>query len=56
MCGECTRTVVLTADRLAAEQGEIFLACGRGYILQSALVPNFDGEAFLAGMDRHLPR
>ncbi|MBC7517644.1 MAG: TetR/AcrR family transcriptional regulator [Microbacteriaceae bacterium] len=47
---------VADADRLAAEQVVLFLSCAQGYILQSALVTEFDGEAFLRSMELHLPR
>lgn len=44
------------ADTLAADQVDLFLSCIQGFILQSALLPDFDREAFFASMEAHLPR
>lgn len=44
------------ADAIAAEQVGLFLASAQGFILQSALFDDFDGEAYLATIEKYLPR
>ena len=44
------------ADRVAAEQSVLFIAVAQGYILQSALIDDFDGEALLLSVETWLPR
>jgi AcrR family transcriptional regulator len=43
-------------DALAEEQSSLFLASAQGFILQSALFDDFDGDAYLASIEKHLPR
>lgn len=45
-----------TATALAREQVPAFLGAAQGYILQSALFDDFDGEAYLTSIERYLPR
>jgi AcrR family transcriptional regulator len=42
------------ADALAAEQVPLLLAAVQGYVIQSSLVPEFDPEAYLTSVERHL--
>lgn len=44
------------ADLLGREQLGLFLAAAQGYIVQSALLTAFDGEAYLANAAKYLPR
>ncbi|WP_158580742.1 TetR/AcrR family transcriptional regulator [Cellulomonas rhizosphaerae] len=44
------------ADALGVEQGALFVAAVQGYIVQAALVADFDGEAYLAAQEKYLPR
>jgi AcrR family transcriptional regulator len=44
------------ADALAEEQTGIFVSSAQGYILQSALMKDFDSEAYLASLEKYLPR
>lgn len=44
------------AQRLAAEQAPLFLSAAQGYVVQSALLADFDSEGYLAATDRYLPR
>lgn len=44
------------ADAIAAEQVHLFVSAAQGYLLQSALLSDFDSEAFLSGVEKHLPR
>lgn len=44
------------AARTADEQVTLFLSCAQGYLLQSALLDDFDGEAFLTSLEKYLPR
>lgn len=44
------------AQQLAAEQAPLFLSAAQGYVVQSALLADFDSEAYLAATDRYLPR
>ncbi|WP_051640253.1 TetR/AcrR family transcriptional regulator [Cellulomonas sp. URHE0023] len=44
------------ADRLAVEQVPLFIATVQGYVLQASIVPDFDGEAYLAAVEKYLPR
>jgi AcrR family transcriptional regulator len=43
------------ADTLADEQVAIFIGSAQGFILQSALVPDFDREAYLTSIEKYLP-
>ena len=40
----------------AATQLPLYLAAAQGFILQSALMPRFDREAYLSAVETHLPR
>ena len=44
------------ADALAAEQVPLLLAAVQGYVIQSSIVPGFDPEAYLVGVEKYLPR
>jgi hypothetical protein len=44
------------ADALGEEQTGIFVGSAQGYILQSALMKDFDSEAYLASIEKYLPR
>jgi AcrR family transcriptional regulator len=44
------------ADALGEEQTGIFVGSAQGYILQSALMKEFDSEAYLAAVEKYLPR
>ncbi|MCU1578969.1 MAG: regulatory protein TetR [Rhodoglobus sp.] len=44
------------ADALGEEQTDIFVGSAQGYILQSALLKDFDSEAYLASIEKYLPR
>lgn len=44
------------AEHRAAEQVPLFLSAAQGYIVQSALIADFDTEAYFASTDRYLPR
>lgn len=44
------------AATLAAEQAPLFIAACQGFIVQSALVDDFDADAYLDRTTRHLPR
>jgi len=44
------------AAALGAEQAPLFLAACQGFILQSALLDDFDADAYLDDVTRHLPR
>jgi AcrR family transcriptional regulator len=48
--------LVADADALAADQVALFVSAAQGFILQSALMPDFDREAYLTTLDRYLPR
>ncbi|GIG22370.1 hypothetical protein Cch01nite_30940 [Cellulomonas chitinilytica] len=43
------------ADAIAADQVPLLLAAVQGYVIQSSLLPAFDGEAYLASVERNLP-
>lgn len=47
---------VAEAERRAVEQAPLFLAAAQGYVLQSALLADFDSDRYLAATDRYLPR
>jgi len=44
------------ADVLAAEQVPLLISAVQGFVVQSALVPEFDAEAYLTSMEKYLPR
>ncbi|WP_229241496.1 hypothetical protein [Cellulosimicrobium marinum] len=44
------------AAALAAEQAPLFVSACQGCIIQSGLVDDFDREAYLDVLARHLPR
>ena len=44
------------ADALAAEQVPLLVSAVQGYVVQSAIAPDFDGEAYLASVEKYLPR
>jgi len=43
------------ADAIAEEQVGYFMSMAQGYIVQSALLPGFDGERFLTNVEKYLP-
>ena len=44
------------ADVLAAEQVPLLISAVQGYVVQASIVPDFDGEAYLASVEKYLPR
>jgi AcrR family transcriptional regulator len=44
------------ADAVADGQVALFVGAAQGYILQSALVDDFDGERYLTNIEQNLPR
>lgn len=44
------------ADELATRQSALFVSCAQGFIVQSALLADFDNEAFFDSMETFLPR
>jgi len=44
------------ADALGAEQVPLLLSAVQGYVIQSTVDAHFDGEAYLAAVERYLPR
>ncbi|MBD8080315.1 TetR/AcrR family transcriptional regulator [Cellulosimicrobium arenosum] len=44
------------ADALGADQAPLFLAASQAFVVQSALLDDFDAEAYLDRVTRHLPR
>ena len=44
------------AAAIAAGQVPLFLSAAQGFMVQSALVADFDADAYLASTDRYLPR
>ena len=44
------------ADVLAAEQVPLLISAVQGFVVQSAIVPDFDGEAYLTSVEKYLPR
>lgn len=44
------------ADAIGAEQGALFVAAVQGYIVQAALLADFDAEAYFAAQEKYLPR
>ena len=44
------------AAAIAASQVTLFVAAAQGFILQAALVADFDREAFLTTLEKYLPR
>ena len=44
------------AARLGATQAPLVMSAIQGFFIQSALMPGFSSEAYLASMDAHLPR
>ena len=44
------------ADAIAADQVPLLLAAVQGYVIQSSLLRAFDPEAYLASVERNLPR
>jgi AcrR family transcriptional regulator len=44
------------ADEIAASQVPLFVAVAQGFIVQSALVPSFDAEAYFESAMHNLPR
>jgi RecA/RadA recombinase len=44
------------AAELGAEQAPLFVAACQGFIVQSALMDDFDPDAYLDRATRHLPR
>lgn len=44
------------ADAVGVAQVPMFLSAVHGYVVQSTIVPDFDGEAFLESMEALLPR
>lgn len=44
------------AAAIAVEQIPVFLGAAQGYIVQKALVPDFDEEAYFATLETYLPR
>jgi AcrR family transcriptional regulator len=44
------------AHDVASEQVNLFVSAAQGYILQSALIADFDGEAYLSSVEKYLPR
>lgn len=44
------------AEALAADQVPLLLAAVQGYVIQSSLLQDFDPEAYLASVERNLPR
>jgi len=43
------------AHVVAVEQCNVFVGAAQGYILQAALFPKFDGDAYLAAIEKYLP-
>ena len=44
------------ADALAVEQVPLLIAAVQGYVIQLCLLSDFDGEAYLAAVEKYLPR
>ena len=44
------------ADHLAVEQVPLFIAAVQGYVLQASIVERFDGQAYLAAVEKYLPQ
>ncbi|MET0788007.1 MAG: TetR/AcrR family transcriptional regulator [Cellulomonas sp.] len=44
------------AEVLAAEQVPLLISAVQGYVVQASIVPDFDGEAYLASVEKYLPR
>lgn len=44
------------AAAIAAGQVPLFLSAAQGFMVQSALIADFDADAYLASTDRYLPR
>ena len=44
------------ADVLAAEQAPLLISAVQGFVVQSALAPDFDAEAYLRAVEKYLPR
>jgi AcrR family transcriptional regulator len=44
------------ATALAHEQVNLFVGAAQGYILQSALLPDFDGDSYLTAVEKYLPQ
>jgi hypothetical protein len=44
------------ADALAEEQVPLLVAAVQGYVVQAALASDFDAEAYLASVEKYLPR
>jgi AcrR family transcriptional regulator len=44
------------ADEVAAGQVTLFVSCAQGFILQSALLDDFDREGYLANIEKYLPQ
>lgn len=44
------------AEVLAVEQVPLLISAVQGYVVQASIVPDFDGEAYLASVEKYLPR
>ena len=44
------------AETLAIEQVPLLVSAVQGYVVQAAIAPDFDGEAYLASVEKYLPR
>lgn len=44
------------ADVLAVEQVPLLISAVQGYVVQASIVPDFDAEAYLASVEKYLPR
>ena len=44
------------AAAIAARQVPLFISAVQGYVLQRAIMPEFDGDAYFATLDEYLPR
>ena len=49
-------TPVDTADALAVEQVPLLIAAVQGYVIQRSLLDDFDGDGYLAAVEKYLPR
>ncbi|HOW02359.1 MAG TPA: TetR/AcrR family transcriptional regulator, partial [Rhodoglobus sp.] len=43
-------------DAIGAEQVSLFVSGAQGFIVQAALMPDFDRERYLTTLDKYLPR
>ncbi|MEZ0447254.1 TetR/AcrR family transcriptional regulator [Cellulomonas sp. ICMP 17802] len=44
------------AEALAVEQVPLLISAVQGYVVQASIVPDFDAEAYLASVEKYLPR